>query len=56
VKQVLHVGQLVTIGAHVFCLSLLKAETSKINIWRGPSQLGQIALLEMGTFIWKNIV
>jgi hypothetical protein len=32
-KQVLHVGQLATIGAHVFCLGLLKAKISKINIW-----------------------
>jgi hypothetical protein len=27
VKQVLHVGQFVVIGAHVFCLGLLKAKT-----------------------------
>jgi len=56
VKQVLHVGQFVAIGAHVFYLGILKAKTSKTNTWKGLSHLGQIAPFEMGTSIWRNVV
>jgi hypothetical protein len=56
VKQVLHVGQFVAIGAHVFCLGLIRAKIGKTIIWKGPSHLGQIAPFQMGTSIWRNVV
>jgi hypothetical protein len=55
-KQILYVGQFITIKAHAFYLGLLKTKTHKTNAWRGPSQSKQIAPFEMGTSIGRSVI